>query len=311
MDKKRIEKIIKASWVAVLGNTILAALKIVIGLLSGSLAVLADGIDSASDIITSLITLITGRIISKPPNIKYPYGYSRADTIAAKFLSFVIFFAGAQLAITSVEKLFKPVEAALPALIALYVTIFSIIGKFVLARYLKTRGEKLDSLMLVANARNMQNDVLISVSVLVGLLFTVILKLPILDSITALFVSVWILKVSYEIFSQTNEELMEANYDPELYKRIFAAVKKVPHAFNPHRLRARRLGNMVIIEMDIEVDANMTVKESHKIAMQVELEIKNSIPKVYDVLIHIEPLGNVEDEKFGLNEGDIDKLDSL
>jgi cation diffusion facilitator family transporter len=311
LEKERISKIIKASWVAVIGNTILAVLKIVVGLISGSLAVLADGIDSASDIITSLITLVTGKIISKPPNIKYPYGYSRADTIAAKFLSFVIFFAGAQLAITSVEKLIQPTETKIPELIALYVTGFSIIGKYLLARYLKVRGEKLDSLMLIANARNMQNDVLISVSVLTGLLFTVFLKLPILDSITALFVSVWILKVSYEIFSQTNEELMEANSDPEVYKRIFKAVSKIQHAFNPHRLRARKLGNLMIVELDIEVDANMTVKESHMIAMEVEDEIKEAIPKVYDVLVHVEPLGNEEEEKFGLTQEDIHKLDRL
>lgn len=311
MEKKRIHKIVKASWVAVIGNTLLAALKIFVGLVSGSLAVLADGIDSASDIITSLITLVTGKIISRPPNIKYPYGYSRADTIAAKFLSFVIFFAGAQLAITSVEKLIHPTENELPATIALYATVFSIIGKFLLARYLKTRGKKLDSLMLTANARNMQNDVLISVSVLTGLLFTVFLKLPILDSITALFVSGWIIRVSYEVFSQTSEELMDGNSDPEVYKRIFEIVAQVNHVFNPHRLRTRKLGNLLIVEMDIEVDANMTVKESHKIAMQVENKIKEIIPKVYDVLIHIEPLGNEEDEKYGLNEGDIEKLNSL
>ncbi|NJO92572.1 MAG: cation transporter, partial [Chloroflexia bacterium] len=309
MDKKRIHKIIKASWIAVFGNTFLAALKIIVGIISGSLAVLADGIDSASDIITSLITLITGRIISKPPNIKYPYGYSRADTIAAKFLSFVIFFAGAQLAITSIEKLFTKVNTEVPSAIALYVTFFSIIGKFLLARYLKARGEKLESLMLTANARNMQNDVLISVSVLTGLIFTIFFKLPILDGITALIVSAWIIKVSYEVFKQTNEELMEGNSDPEVYKRIFEAVAKVQHAFNPHRLRTRRLGNLLIVEMDIEVDANMTVKESHEIAMQVENEIKDSIPKVYDVLIHIEPLGNEEEERYGLNEGEINKLD--
>jgi cation diffusion facilitator family transporter len=311
LDKKRIHKIIKASWIAVIGNTFLAALKITVGLISGSLAVLADGIDSASDIITSLITLVTGRIISKPPNIKYPYGYSRADTIAAKFLSFVIFFAGAQLAISSIEKLFSKTVSELPSTIAIYVTIFSIIGKFLLARYLKVRGEKLDSLMLIANARNMQNDVLISVSVLTGLIFTIFLKLPILDSITALIVSAWIIKVSYEVFKQTNEELMEANSDPEVYKRIFEAVAKVHHAFNPHRLRTRRLGNLLIVEMDIEVDANMTVKESHEIAMQVENEIKETIPKIYDVLIHIEPLGNEEEERYGLNEGDIGELDNL
>lgn len=308
MEKERIAKIVKASWIAVFGNTILAFLKILVGLISGSLAVLADGIDSASDIITSAITLVTSKIIAKPPNIKYPYGYSRADTIAAKFLSFVIFFAGAQLAISSINKLISPVETEIPEPAALYVTAFSIIGKFLMAGYLKSRGKKLDSLMLIANGKNMQNDVLISVSVLVGLIFTLVFDLPIFDSLTALFVSIWIIKVSYEIFAKTNEELMEGNTDPEIYKKVFTAVGKVQDAYNPHKLRIRRLGNLVIVEMDIEVDANMTVKEAHKVAMQVEEEVKIAVPKIYDILIHIEPLGNDEDEKFGLDETDMGKF---
>lgn len=310
LEKKRIQKIVKASWVAVIGNSLLAFSKIVIGVISGSMAVLADGIDSASDIITSLITLITGKIISKPPNVKYPYGYSRADTIAAKFLSFIIFFAGAQLAISSINKLINPEKLELPSLIALYITGLSIIGKFLLARYLKIRGERLNSLMLTANAKNMQNDVLISVSVLTGLIFTIFLELPILDSITALFVSIWILKVSYEIFGKTNEELMDGNSDPQIYKRIFQIVTKVNHVFNPHRLRIRRLGNLSIVEMDVEVDANMTVQESHDIAMSIEKAIREEVPNIYDILIHIEPLGNEEDERFGLNENDVKKLEN-
>jgi len=131
----RGEKIIKVSLVAIVGNAVLAVLKISIGLFSGSMAVLADGIDSASDIITSIITLVTGKIIDREPNIKYAYGYRRADTIAAKFLSFVIFFAGLQLAISSISRLIANEPRQMPALVAIYVTLFSIVGKFLLARY--------------------------------------------------------------------------------------------------------------------------------------------------------------------------------
>jgi len=272
------------------------------------MAVLADGIDSASDIITSLITMVTGKIISRPPNIKYPYGYTRADTIAAKFLSFIIFFAGTQMAISSIKLLINPVKAELPAAIAMYVTAFSIFGKLLLSQYLNKQGKKLNSLMLIANAKNMKNDVLISCSVLLGLIFTIFLKIPILDSLTALFVSFWIIKISIELFGKTNEELMEGNSDTQLYKDIFGAVSKVYHAFNPHRLRIRKLGNLLIIEMDIEVDANMTVKESHMIAMKVEKSIKLDVQNVYDIMIHIEPLGNEEDEKFGIKETDLKNM---
>jgi len=188
------------------------------------------------------------------------------------------------------------------------VTAFSIFGKLLLSQYLNKQGKKLNSLMLIANAKNMKNDVLISCSVLLGLIFTIYLKIPILDSLTALFVSFWIIKISIELFGKTNEELMEGNSDTQLYKDIFGAVSKVYHAFNPHRLRIRKLGNLLIIEMDIEVDANMTVKESHMIAMKVEKSIKLDVQNVYDIMIHIEPLGNEEDEKFGIKETDLKNM---
>jgi cation diffusion facilitator family transporter len=97
-----IQNIKRASWVAVIGNIFLSVLKIITGIIAGSLAVLADGIDSASDIVTSLITLFAARIMRKPPSPEYPYGYLKADTIATKALSFVILFAGFQLAISTI-----------------------------------------------------------------------------------------------------------------------------------------------------------------------------------------------------------------
>ena len=91
----REKKIIRASWWAIIGNGLLAILKLVVGFVSGSFAVIADGIDSATDIASSLVVLLAARILTKPPNIKFPYGYQKADTVASKVLSFVIFFAGA------------------------------------------------------------------------------------------------------------------------------------------------------------------------------------------------------------------------
>ncbi len=304
--ENRADKIVKASWVAIFGNAFLAALKIIIGYVSGSMAVLADGIDSASDIITSLITLVTGKIIDRKPNIKYPYGYRRADTIAAKFLSFVIFFAGLQLAISSINRLIADEPQEIPTKIAIYVTLFSIAGKFLLARYLMKRGNRLKSLMLVANGKNMQNDILISTAVLIGLGFTIVLKLPVLDVVTALFVSVWILKVSYDIFKKTNEELMDGYSDPEIYTKIFDAVAEVSEAKNPHKVRLRKQGYMFVIDMDIEVDGDLSVKQGHEIAQKVEEKVKERIKNIYDIHIHIEPIGNVEDEKFGVSMNHFD-----
>ena len=307
--EKRQKSIIRASWISIAGNTLLAILKIILGLISGSMAVVADGIDSASDIATSFITLVTARLLSKPPNIKYPYGYEKADTVATKALSFVIFFAGAQLAISTIERIITGEVAVMPTQLAIYVTIFSIFSKLLLSVYLQKTGKNVNSAMLSANGKNMQNDVIISVSVLVGLIFTFIFKLPVLDRITALVVSIWIMKVAIQIFFKTNVELMDGMSDPVLYCELFNAVKKVKGAQNPHRVRVRKIGIFHMISMDIEVDPMMTVTNAHDIAQKVEEEIRENLPNVYDIVVHVEPVGSArEDEKFGLTEKDVQEF---
>ncbi len=303
----RQKTIIRASWISIMGNLMLALLKITVGLIAGSLAVVGDGIDSASDIATSFITLITARVLGRPPNIRFPYGYEKADTVATKALSFVILFAGAQLMISTISRLVSGEIPDLPSTLAVWVTVFSIVAKMGLSVYLRRTGKKVDSFMLKANGKNMQNDVLISSGVLVGLFFTFILDMPIFDTITALAVSVWIIKVGVQIFFQTNMELMDGMKDPILYCEIFGAVKKVKGAHNPHRVRVRKIGNLHMISMDIEVEPLMSVHDAHDIAQKVEKQIKLQLPNVYDIIVHVEPLGNEEKgEKFGLREKDVE-----
>jgi cation diffusion facilitator family transporter len=298
--------IIRASWIAVVGNAILSIIKIVAGIISGSLAVLGDGIDSATDIVTSIITLIAARIMSRPPDPKFPYGYLKADTIATKSLSFVILFAGAQLAISTISGLIEGSEKLLPSKLAIYVTILSIAGKIILAVHQFRKGKKTNSEMLKANAKNMQNDILISGAVLAGLFFTFILNMPILDSITALFVSAWILKVGVQIFMQSNRDLMDGVSDPKLYEKVFRAVKRIRGVYNPHRTRIRKIGNYYMIALDIEVEPTLNTQAAHELVCRVEKEIRKEFDNIFDIMIHVEPFGNLDHEvKYGVEQSDI------
>ncbi len=305
-ENVRKKQIVTASWVAVIGNALLAGLKISIGIIANSMAVISDGIDSATDIITSVITLVTGKIITREPNIKYPYGYQRADTIAAKALSFFIFFAGAQLAISTIQKIIEGHKEGLPGMAAVYITIGSIAGKLFLSWYLYKKGKQTESSMLKANAKNMRNDVVISGTVLIGLFFTFVLHIAILDKITAIGVSIWVMRSAFIIFFDTNVELMDGYKKSEIYNLIIDITNDVKGANHPHRIRVRKLGNRLIIDMDIEVKEDISVKNAHEIAQNVENKIKNEIDNVYDIIVHIEPLGNVEkDECFGISEDNL------
>ncbi|MCP4148774.1 MAG: cation transporter [bacterium] len=304
----RQKEIIAVSWLSIIGNGILSVLKIALGLVSGSLAVVGDGIDSASDIVTSVITLLTARIIARPPDIKYPYGYVRADTIAAKALSFVIFFAGAQLGISTIMQIIENKARELPTSLAIYITVLSIIGKLLLSWRLSRAGKKTGSSMLMANAKNMQSDVILSIAVLAGLLFTFLLRMPLLDTISALFVSIWIMKAGLEIFMQTTLELMDGIKNPDIYTEVLDIIESVDGVENPHRVRIRRFGNMYLMDIDIELEGSITITEGHNISHRVEERIKKEIKDVYDIVIHIEPDGVVDhNEKFGISRKDIPK----
>ncbi|MCG8412083.1 MAG: cation diffusion facilitator family transporter [Bacteroidales bacterium] len=304
--KYRNKCIKKASWVGIIGNSILAIAKIAVGFISGSLAVIGDGIDTTTDILTYMITLIAARIMNKPPNYKYPYGYNRAETVATKVLSFVIFFAGAQLFLSTLLRLIKNTPTQVPSMLAIYITVISIISKSVMAFYQFRIGRKIQSNMLIANAKNMRNDILISGSVLAGLIFTQVFHLPILDLFTAMAVSIWIMKAGFEIFMESSRELMDGSDNLDLYYKIFDAVEEVG-AVNPHRVRIRKHSNLYTVALDIEIDGKLSIEEGHQIAKKVEVKIKERIENIYDVVIHIEPKGNIETEKFGLSRENITK----
>ena len=299
------EKILtRTSWVSAIGNAVLSLLKITVGIWAGSLAVLGDGIDSATDVVISIIMIFTAHIVNKPPSRKYVYGYEKAESIATKVLSMVIFYAGLQMMISSIDSFFTLKTKEMPSFLAIYVILFSIAGKLMLALYQHRQGKKINSSLLKANAANMRNDVLISVGVLVGLAFTFIFKLPLFDSITGLLISLFIIKTGVSIFMDANIELMDGVKDESVYDKIFKAVAEVPGASNPHRVRSRQIGNLYMVVLDVEADGGITLNEAHDIAHQVETSIKATVENIYDIVVHIEPKGtHPQDEvQSGLNQ---------
>ncbi|MDX9897329.1 MAG: cation diffusion facilitator family transporter [Spirochaetia bacterium] len=301
MDRNSVVR--RAASLSLIGNAILAVAKLTAGFLAGSLAVVGDGIDSSTDVVISIIALVAVSIACKPSDREHPYGHARAETTATTILAFIIFFAGAQLFLSTIQSLLAGTDRPIPGAIALWVTLASICGKLALAWIQQTAGKKANSSLLLANAKNMRNDVIISASVFVGLVLSTGLNAPIADSIVALFVGAWVMKSSLGIFREANDEIMDGKADPALYHKVFEAANSVPGSTNPHRARVRRLASLYDIDLDIEIDGNKTVREGHDIAQAVEQAIKDRIEGVYDIVVHVEPAGSGEhDEQYGLNE---------
>ncbi len=300
---QRIRQIKIASWVGIIGNLILALTKIILGLISGSLAVVGDGIDSTTDVLSFLIVFFAAKIMSKGPDKNHPYGHYRAETLATLIIAFIILFAGLQLFTSSLKTIIIGKGAELPSSLALIAAFISIFGKIALTVYQYRIGKTANSSMLIANSRNMSGDIFVSLGVLVGIFFSIMFNTPIIDSIIAILISFWIIRTAIHIFLEANTELMEGIEDTSIYEQVFDAIKEVKGVSNPHRTRIRKLSNLYLIDLDIEVDGRLTVTEGHRLAAQVEKVLRKSIDNLYDVAVHVEPLGNVEtEEKYGLSD---------
>lgn len=308
--ENRHKSIIFVSYITIFGNAALAISKITVGIFAGSFAVIGDGIDSSTDVAITLIALITAYIAIKPPDKEHIYGHRRAETIGTKILSFIMIFAGIEILMSSINKIISGDIGSIPHISAVIVIIISIISKSLLSLINFKIGKKVGSDLIVANAKNMRNDILLSFCVLIGLAATLLFKLPILDPILALIVSLWIIKTGIEIFYETSNELMDGVKDPVIYDRIFGIISTFPGAHNPHRVRVRKSGNLYDIDMNIEVNPQMTVLEAHEIAHSLECKLKKQIENIYDIVIHIEPDGSIEEnESFGMNSEMLGKKD--
>jgi len=294
-----------AAMIAIAGNAVLAGIKIAAGIFTNSGALVGDGIDSSADVIISVITLAIVKIISKPADEDHPWGHGRVETVTTVLLSFIIFFAGAQLIVSSVSNLLSGAQHFVPSAMAIMVTLISIAGKILLALSQYILGRRANSAMIIANAKNMASDVFISLGVLVGLVISNFTGSTYADTIIAILIGLWIIKAAIGIFLEANLELMDGNNDMEPYRIIVDVVKSVRGATNPHRARIRRVAGFWDISFDIDVDPDCTVLEAHGIASQVEDEIKQNLENVYDIMVHIEPHGDDAVEMFGLSERDI------
>jgi cation diffusion facilitator family transporter len=300
MIENRSSIIRAASIIAIVGNLLLAALKIGAGLYADSFAVLGDGIDSSMDVLISVMTLIISGVIAKPADKDHPWGHGRAETVATLFLAMILFFAGGQLILSSIRYLIAGTKTEIPGIAALLATVVSIVGKILLAWSQYLFGKKADSAMLKANAKNMAADVLTSVGVLIGLGATILFHIRIIDLIAAILVGHWVIKNAVGIFLETNTELMDGTTSDESYRLLFEAVHSVPGAGNPHRTRMRRIAGFWDIDLDIEVDPSLTITQAHEIANKVENAVKARIEHIFDIMVHVEPAGNKQDESFGL-----------
>jgi len=285
----RTNNSVKAVKVSIVGNVFLALLKLTLGIFAHSIALISDGLDTAVDIVKVFVVFRGINIAAKPADNLHPYGHGRAETIASSIIGVSVIFAGLLIIIQSIQSFGK--TNAVDTLMFIGAGA-SIAGKVFLSKYMMTVGKKLSNQAITANAKDYLGDVFSSTAVVIGALLIRLTGRKYFDSIASIVVALIIIYMGYKIIEGGAKEMMEEQDNPEIVEKVENIVNECTNAKNPHLIRMRRLGSYYIVDMHIEFPENMSVKESHNIVNLLEHRIREQLPEVQEVVIHIEPIGN-------------------
>ena len=268
-------------------NAVLMAVKLLAGYYGRSEAVLADGVESACDFIAISTTMIALSVGRKPFDDKHPYGHGKAESIAAILVSIVIFSTGGGILYSAWQSI-SVGHSQEPLLVAVLAACFTIIVKEGLYRYSIHLAGQLGSPAVMAIARDHRKDALTSVATLIGVTgayFGVTLMDPVAAGLTAFF----IFHIGFDTFRSAAHDLMDGQPPRELLTAIRILAEEVPGVEHVHEIRGRRSGQYVIVDLKLDMDPQMTVKESHDIATEVKRLVFSRFTNVGDVMIHVNP----------------------
>src|SRR5690625_2930654 len=262
-----------ATWIGIIVNLLLTIFKGIGGVLSGSRALLADALHSASDIVGSVVVLFAVKIANKPPDEEHPYGHGKAENIASIIVALLLIVVGIEISISSIKVFFGEIPEA-PGKLALFILIISIIIKEILFYYKLWLGKKYNSSALITEAWHHRSDSLSSLAALVGIGLAIVgenLQLTFLiygDAIAGIIVSGIVIKVGYQLIKTSATIILEKVLDDDEVEAYLATVKAVNGVLRIDQLLARTHGSYVIIDIKISVDPNITVLKGHEIARQ-------------------------------------------
>jgi len=288
--------IIIATWIGIIVNALLTVLKGVGGFLSGSRALLADALHSASDIAGSIVVLFGVKIANKPPDKEHPYGHGKAENIASIIVAFLLIVVGIEISISSSKIFFGEIPVA-PGKLALVIIIISILIKEVLFHYKYHLGKKYNSSALISEAWHHRSDSMSSFAALLGIGSAIIgehFNISLLlygDAIAGIIVSVIVIKVGYDLAKESSIVIMEKVLDKESSKIYKQTVRTVDGVMRIDQMYARTHGSYVVIDIKISVDPEITVKEGHDIAKEVKQTLLKKHKDIEDVLVHLNPFG--------------------
>lgn len=283
----------RAVFVAIFGNVGLTIFNFIVGILSGSTALIAESAHTFSDILTSIITFIGFRIGLKPPDRLHPYGHGRAEPLVGLV---IVVFLGI-IAFEILSEVYKktvlggPITP--PETIAAVMAIIGVVVNFLMTTYIMRTGKKINSPAIVADAQHQKVDIFSSAAIFLGVIGAQ-LGFPILDSIVAIFIAIMVLKTAFDVGKENINNILGTIPSKEILDNIKKCSLSVNGVLGIHNIRINYLGPYASVELHTTVAEDLSLKEAHKIAHRVEKKIVKDIDIVSMVIVHVCPEG--EDE---------------
>ncbi|MFZ1518917.1 MAG: cation diffusion facilitator family transporter [Ignavibacteriaceae bacterium] len=280
---------IRTTLIGILTSIILASIKAVAGIVGNSYALVADAIESTSDVFTSIIVLAGLKIAQKPADKTHPYGHGKAEPFAGIWVALALFIAAIVIIVQSIHEIITPHHS--PAPFTLIVLVLVVLIKELLFRYIIKVGNSLDSIAVKNDAWHHRSDAMTSGAAFIGISIALIggPGYEEADDYAALGASIIIIYNAYKLFKPALFEIMDTAPSPELINKIVATSLLVDGVQAIDKCFARKMGFQYYIDMHVIVDGKITVHKGHEISHKVKNELVESFQNISDVLIHIEP----------------------
>lgn len=285
MDRYKVVK--KASILGIVGNIFLLIIKAIIAFITNSQAMMSDALNSAGDIISSLMTYFGNKIASKEPDEDHNLGHGKAEYIFSMLISLTMIILSIEMIYSSSKSIFVEYSYHF-SIYLIIVCIITIITKLVLFLYTNSIAKKYDNLLIKANSYDHRNDCILT---LFNLIAAIVGNFGItyVDGIVGTIVSVWILYTGIKLFKESFDVLMDKGLDDNTKEEIINIVKKYPEIEKINHFNSTPVGYQYQISLTIFVDGNMSTFESHEIANNLEKEI-SKLDEVFLAIIHVNPL---------------------
>ena len=278
---------IKTTYFSIFGNTALSIIKGLSGYFGNSYALIADAIESTTDIFASFLVLFGIKYSNKPADDNHPYGHGRAEPLMTFLVVVFLITSAAIIAYESIMNMGKAHQAPSPYTLVVLGGI--IIWKELSYRYVVKKSKETKSLSLKADAWHHRSDAITSVAAFIGISIALIFDVESADDWAALFASGFIIYNSYLIFRPALSEIMDEHMYDDLALQIRNASKKVLGVYDTEKCYIRKTGMKYHVDLHVIVDGSISVKEGHEIAHLLKDFLVEEMPEIADILIHIEP----------------------